>query len=485
MQNREIVRKRIAAWLDSRSHAKVRVIAAPAGSGKTVIAKQYASSRKPGMLYARVPKGAGRAVLRELVSAGGRRGVILDDVDTMEPSAYATFVEDLCQGNVDAPLLLVGRSRRRLLVHALLARGVAAVYESNGLAFEASEIAELACKFGVQHSDGDVSQLLYDTEGWALAVAWMLREAAEDEIPLRDAYGAWCERNGSLLLDFVTNEYRGDLEALDAFRAVLEGGPNEERARPDRLEHLEQDGFPLVRTRAGARPYRIIRRLTAAVRGMPSDRISQALPPIMLLSVLGEFRCRIGGRPVTFSRRRDQNVFAFVAITSGGRARREAVLEAFWPRTDRHVAAQGLRTTISRIRRAIAEAAPGFDPDIYFKTEGDLCVDWGTVVVDARRFHDLVEQGRLDETLGALDDAKRHYRLAYGIYRGRLLASEPLEPCFERPANAFDRLYVEALGRLTQLHAATGHLDLAREYAREYLAYSGEGASTLKTLVSG
>src|SRR5579875_2151630 len=109
----------------------------------------------------------------------------------------------------------------------------------------------------------------------------------------------------------------------------------------------------------------------------------------------------------------------------------------------------------------------------------------GTVVVDARRFHDLVEQGRLDETLGALDDAKRHYRLAYGIYRGRLLASEPLEPCFERPANAFDRLYVEALGRLTQLHAATGHLDLAREYAREYLAYSGEGASTLKTLVSG
>jgi hypothetical protein len=486
MRVTEIARKRIEAWLDSRSHAKVRVISAPAGSGKTVMAKQYASRRKNGAVYARVPTGAGRAALRELLAAGRGGGtVILDDVDRMEPSAYAGFVEELCDDNFDTRLVLVGRSRRRLLVHALLARGVADVYESNGLAFDVSEIVELASKLGVEHDDNAVAQTIYDTEGWPLVVAWMLREAAERRIPLRDAYASWCERNGHVLLEFIANEHRRDPEALDVFRSLLEGGPNEERTRPEWLERLEQDGFPLIRTRDGARPYRIVRRLVAASGGRPTDRISQALPPIMLLSVLGQFRCEIGGHPVTFSRRRDQNVFAYVAIAAGGRATREAVLEAFWPRIDHRLAAQGLRTTISRIRRAIAEAAQGFNPDLYFHTESELRVDWATVVVDARRFNDLVEQGRLDDVLGAVENAKCHYRLAYGIYRGRLLASEALEPAFVAPGRHFDALYVQALGRLTQLHAATGELDVAREYAREYLAHSGEGPSTLKLLVSG
>lgn len=486
MQDGEIARKRIEAWLDSRSHAKVRIISAPAGSGKTVTAKRYASRRKDSVVYARVPSGAGLAALRELLSAGrGRASVILDDVDRMESSAYAAFVEELCHESFDARLVLVGRSRRRLLVHALLARGVADVYESNGLAFDASEVSELASNLGIEQDEKAVSQTLYDTEGWPIVVAWMLREAKENRIPLREAYWSWCERNGHVLLDFIANEHRREPEALDAFRSLLEGGPNEERTRPEWLERLEQDGFPLIRTRNGARPYRIVRRLIAAARGTPSDRISQALPPIMLLSVLGQFRCEIGGRPVTFSRRRDQNVFTFVAIASGGRASRESVLEAFWPRIDHRVAAQGLRTTISRIRRAIAEAANGFDPDLYFHSESELRVDWGTVVVDARRFNDLVEQGRLDDVLGAVENAKRHYRLAYGIYRGRLLASEPLEPPFGAPARHLDALYVQTLGRLTQLHAATGELDVAREYAREYLAHSGEETSTLKMLVSG
>jgi hypothetical protein len=410
---------------------------------------------------------------------------MLDDVDGMESSAYAGFVEELCHDNFDTQLVLLGRSRRKLLVHALLARGVADVYESNGLAFDASEIRELASKLGIEHDEKAVSQTLYDTEGWPLVVAWMLREAAENRIALRDAYASWCERNGHVLLDFIANEHSREPEALDAFRSLLEGGPNEERSRPEWLERLEQDGFPLIRTRDGARPYRIVRRLIAAARGKKTDRISQALPPIMLLSVLGQFRCEIGGRPVTFSRRRDQSVFAFVAIASGGRVTREAVLEAFWPRIDHRIAAQGLRTTISRIRRAIGEAAEGFNPDLYFHTEGELRVDWGTVVVDARRFNDLVEQGRLDDVLGAVENAKRHYRLAYGIYRGRLLASEPLESAFAASARHFDALYIQALGRLTQLHAATGELDVAREYAREYLAYSGEGTSTLKMLVTG
>jgi hypothetical protein len=78
---------------------------------------------------------------------------MLDDVDGMESSAYAGFVEELCHDNFDTQLVLLGRSRRKLLVHALLARGVADVYESNGLAFDASEIRELASKLGIEHDE--------------------------------------------------------------------------------------------------------------------------------------------------------------------------------------------------------------------------------------------------------------------------------------------------------------------------------------------
>ncbi|MGH7685147.1 MAG: hypothetical protein ACREMT_12445, partial [Vulcanimicrobiaceae bacterium] len=101
-----------------------------------------------------MPSGAGRAALRELISAGRRRRtVILDEVDGMEPSAYAGFVEELCHEKFDAQLVLLGRSRRKLLVHALLARGVADVYESNGLSFDAAEIGELASKLGIEYDE--------------------------------------------------------------------------------------------------------------------------------------------------------------------------------------------------------------------------------------------------------------------------------------------------------------------------------------------
>ena len=87
----------------------------------------------------------------------------------------------------------------------------------------------------------------------------------------------------------------------------------------------------------------------------------------MTLNAFGRFRCEIGGRPVTFSRRRDQQVFTYVALTPDRRATREHLLEAFWPGLSHAVASQGLRTTLSHIRRAIAQAAPGTDPERYFR----------------------------------------------------------------------------------------------------------------------
>ncbi|MGH7661571.1 MAG: AfsR/SARP family transcriptional regulator, partial [Vulcanimicrobiaceae bacterium] len=252
--------------------------------------------------------------------------------------------------------------------------------------------------------------------------------------------------------------------SFESFKSLLTAMPGEQRSE---MERLLQDGLPLMRTRAGARPYRILRRLAAAVRGIAADRVSRPLPPVLMLNVLGQFRCEIAGKAVAFSRRRDQSVFVFVALTQDGRCLREAVLEAFWPDIDHRIAAQGLRTTISRIRHALSEAAAGVDPELYFQTESDLRIDWSNVAFDARRFVELVEQGRADDALGIHESARRHYRLGYSTYRSDLLASEALETCFEPIAERLRSFYLETLRRLMHLSAAAGDLETARGYERE------------------
>jgi tetratricopeptide (TPR) repeat protein len=471
----EIERQRARTWFEVTGSAAVRVLCAPVGSGKTIAVKQYAAGGDRQVLYTRVPQDAGVEALRKILVEAKKYGeLILDDADRLEPQIYSNFVEEICSGQVDVKLVLVGRSRRRLAVQTLLARGVAAAYDPPSLAFDVAEIAELADAFGVPYDETDIGQTLYDTEGWTVAVEWLIRDAAETSQHLRDAFIHWRDRNGHLLLEFVENERYAEPHAFDTYKALLTSAPGEGRVE---LERLEQVGLPLTRTRAGARPYRILRRLAAAARGIPADRVSRTLPPVMMLNLLGQFRCEIAGKPVAFSRRRDQNVFVFVALSLEGYVHREAVLQAFWPGIDHRIAAQGLRTTISRIRHAIAQAAPDFDPEVYFQTASDLRIDASTVTVDVRRFVELIEQARADDSLGVFDSARRHYRLAYCMYKDRLLASEAPETCFERSAQQLSSYYVEALSRLTQLHAASGDLEAAREYAREFMACNRESVA--------
>ncbi len=437
--------------------------------------RHYAARRRPPATYVRVPRNADATTLRKLLSAGKRDGALmLDDADRADSAAFSELVERISARAIDAKLFLVGRSRRRMHVDKLLSAGVAAVYDQSELAFDAREVAQLARASGVLFDDTDIAQALYDTEGWPMAVEWIVRDAAETRGHLRDAFNHWRDRNGHLLLELVENESGGDPAAFASFKSLLTAAPGEQRSE---MERLLQDGLPLARTRAGARPYRILRRLAAAIRGMPADRVSRPLPPVMMLSVLGQFRCEVAGTAVPFSRRRDQSVFVFVALSQDGRCLREAVLQAFWPGVDHRVAAQGLRTTISRVRHALSQAVPDVDPELYFQTDSDLRVDWSNVAVDARRFTELVEQGRADDALGVHDSARRHYRLAYSTYRDDLLASEALEPCFQPIAKRLHDAYVETLRRLMQLHAAAGDLEIARGYEREL-------ATTERTTVS-
>jgi DNA-binding SARP family transcriptional activator len=128
-----------------------------------------------------------------------------------------------------------------------------------------------------------------------------------------------------------------------------------------------------------------------------------------------------------FARRRDQNVLVFLALAPNGSATRTELQKAFWPGLPASVAAQGVRTTLCRLRRAIAVIA-GPDVDRYFASRGIVTLDLAHVRVDARRFREHVQCALLDEARGENAGRIRHFRAAERIYAGSLLASESIDP---------------------------------------------------------
>jgi tetratricopeptide (TPR) repeat protein len=473
MRSDRIERRAMTAWFERSRASAVRVVCAPLGSGKTTAVQQYVDTQDGRAGYARVPSGADADAVRAIIASGAEfEEIVLDDLDRASEDARRALFEEILEGRPLPRLVLAGRSRRRMHAHALLARGLATACDPELLAFDTDEIRALATSMGVRHDAEDAAQVLYDTDGWALATQWLIRDAAESERVLRDAFLHWRRRNAHILHEYVDQELAEDGEAAEAFRAVL--AADWPAAQPE-LERLERLGLPITRTRSGLRPYAIFSRLRAPASATP-EAAPAAGPETMLVSALGTFRCEIGGRPVKFLRRRDQQVFAYVAVAPQGRATREQLLDAFWQGQQHAVAAQGLRTTLSRIRRALAGAAPNTDPECYFETVGEVRLNLTRATVDVRRFVDQVELGRLEEARGADEQATRHYARAHRLYGDRLLAAEAAERCFEARTAELHATYAETLTRLAELHAKLGQHDAARDYARILMSLGGDEA---------
>ena len=470
-----VERLRAQAWFDASADSAVRIVYGPIGSGKTYAVRQFIERSAGEAVYVRVIPRSDATWLRTAIEASPPHStVVLDELDRADPDAYTALFDAILAGEVRRKLVLVARSRRRLRAEVLIARGIARACGAEELWFDSNELEQLAALHRVKHDAADVAQLLHDTEGWAIAADWLVRDAAESGRRLSDAFSQWRERNGHLLLEFIESEGSNDAAAFHSFRDSLGQAWTNAQEEAERLEQL---GLPIVRTRTGLRPCRILARLAVPATSSVPDPPTTVLQALMTVTVFGRFRCELAGRPVNFSRRRDQQVFAYVAVAPDCRVSRDALADAFWPGINRTVAAQGVRTTLSRIRRAIADTLPSIDAERYFETaSGDVRINVRAVAVDAQRFVDHVEQGRIDDARGAIDGAKHHYRVAQKIYADRVLASEAPEPCFERRAAYFEALYVEALARITELHAATGDVEIARGAARVLLACNTEDA---------
>ena len=455
----EIDRPRVVDALGRLDDAPVRILCAPHGGGKTTALLQYAARERNVQVLTLPPHASRTQVLAALTSIGAAQLTVVDHADAASPAGHEALLERI---ELDWPngrrYLLGGTSRTAMRMQPLLARGIATMVDASVLSFDFADIEDLARANAVVADAMDIEQLRYDTDGWPLAVSWILRDVARSGRALRGAFDEWRAHNGHLLLECVTLA-DGRADAAEAFVSALWslGEATSQRS----LDRLEASGYPIVRMRTGLRPYRIL----APIAGdLPPGAAAEEHGRRLVLTLFGRFSCRIADQPVTFVRRRDRNVLAYVALAPGATVTRTELLATFWPDVSRAVASQGLRTTLYRLRQAFADAA-GCDADRYIRIDDSvgLRLDWASI--DARTFRRCIELAVAEEADGERGAARDHYLQAERLYTDPLLASEGVERTLRPQATEYGDLAEVVLTHLVDIYARDGEAKLRRAFA--------------------
>lgn len=206
-----IDRPRVSRALGS-TPTRLRLLCAPVGSGVTTALLEYERS-KDGIRYVALPIGCGPTDIRSILrSAGNAREILVDNADRVGTTGLDAMLQ-FASGENAPRLLLAGHERSTLRVHMLVARGEAELINAGTLAFDDTEIARLASCYDIPTNVEEVMQLHRDTEGWAIAVAWIVREAGRARHSLCGAFETWVDAYGYLLREFIDAAIRDGAEA--------------------------------------------------------------------------------------------------------------------------------------------------------------------------------------------------------------------------------------------------------------------------------
>jgi ATP/maltotriose-dependent transcriptional regulator MalT len=176
---RRAERSRLTSLIQGSSNLTARVICAPVGAGKTAALQHYVGRTNGCYLNVRglLARSAGDAggVFDNLPAYADE--IVLDDLDAAPPDAVDAFFDRIAAGTDRRRYILAGRSRQRMRVSRLLALGRASIIDGAALAFNRDEAAQLADRHGLRYDEEDLAQLLHDTDGWPIAVHWIMRDA--------------------------------------------------------------------------------------------------------------------------------------------------------------------------------------------------------------------------------------------------------------------------------------------------------------------
>lgn len=495
-----IHRSRLERWLRAHVQTPVRLVIAPAGSGKTSLLLKYAIDAPGEVAYCALDAGCTLQRLRFLIAQALGVSETPDDYEHLLRLVCGTparcielIVDDAGDGNDEVTqelhrlvedasenitLIYAARANDRIGARRLVARGLAEVCDAQRMRFDETDARMLAEACSIDCTDAELSRLVNDSDGWALALCSAIRTASAEHERLGGAYDLWRRESASFIHDFIADELeRVSDEQADLFWRLLAGTAD---ANVSELRSLQARGLFIVDEGNGVlRPYHALRQKAPKASREP---VRSASIPLLGVRMLGHFESKIDGRDIPWVRRRDQQIIKYLLLRPDGRATRAELAAAFWNGTDRHLATQSMRTAFSTIRRAIA-AIVGYDQvECYFRTAPDVQLNLNYIVCDVRRFSAHVSDAEACFERYDLKDAAFHYRAADKLYAGSLLEYEAPEPWFEAHARSLQEREVLLLERLADIALEKGERSAARSYAIRAAALSADQPSVVKLL---
>jgi DNA-binding SARP family transcriptional activator len=490
-------------WLKRNTNLPLRLVTAPAGSGKTTAIAQYLAASSDRAAYAKiaqdetpatfwprlaamlemqpVPKNYEEFVARLRTQSPCE--ITIDEFDRSAPALLSELNEIVCDSPDAVRFIYVGQSRIAIDAERLITQGFASALDAADLAFDAFEVARLADLCKVRHTESAIAELLAESDGWPIVISGAVREAAASSGDLAGAFEAWCRQGGRHFSGYIASVLRHTSEFhRAAFRyAMRTSDPLE---RDEQLAMLEARGL-FVRYHDGRyEPMRVARRFFID-DARPEPGV-QTPVSMMMVRMFGRFEATIEGEPVEWIRRRDQQLFKYLLLKPNGTASRNEMRDAFWSETEAHQAMQSLRTAASNIRKAIANVVGYELVDQYFFTRNnEIVVNLANVVIDVRRFSAHAHDGDAELDRGNPREAMAHYRAAEDIYNGELLCGEYPEPWYAPRAEMYKAVFTAILERLAELYHEEGADRRAREYAARVVDLQPQNLRMRRLLIGG
>lgn len=372
-------RTAVQSWLQFHADVPLRLVSAPAGSGKTTVAVMYARTRPSIVGYVSIAPhttrldlfaGIGSAAdlatsddyqgLLERLSTLPRVEIIVDDLDNASlpvREALQHIYRDVAD---TVTFIYLMRSAEAMSVGDGMAKGLVATCDPGLLRFRAAEIASYAQGLGLNEDPLSIARLQVGTHGWATAIAGVCREAAGTSKRLHEAWPRWLHLARQSILEMVADTLRNvPPDVRDVFRQVVSGQISDDQQSLRRFGRYglfvdEEEGRltlnPLVALDGSAEP------------NDPAELAGGRAT----LEMFGRFEFRVDGKPIVWRRRRDRQIVGYLAMQPDGRATRAQLIAAFWPDADRQLAAQSLRTACCTIRRAVGACVGSTNIGRYF-----------------------------------------------------------------------------------------------------------------------
>lgn len=167
---------------------------------------------------------------------------------------------------------------------------------------------------------------------------------------------------------------------------------------------------------------------------------------------------------------RARAIFKYLVTHRATAILKEVLADMFWPDSEPELARRSLHQAIYCLRQTFKRHAP--DAQIIQFADGRYQINPAIAIwIDSEEFGQAIEQARVFEATGAIEQAMRTYAMAIDLYGGEFLAEDRYEGWTEESRRTCQALYLEALHHLARYHYDRGEHTTAILLGQRALAH--------------